>query len=180
MPDRQTLIDNTKKWIQDVVIGCNFCPFAAKEVKQGTVRYHVEEDDDLNACLQVFLNECELLDTSPEIETTIIILPIGFDEFEDYLDLVECAEEILEENGYEGTYQVATFHPNYCFEGEEADDASNFTNRSPYPMLHILREESVERALERYPDAEGIAQRNIDFARTKGGAYMKMLRDACL
>lgn len=180
MPDRQTLIDNTKKWIQDVVIGCNFCPFAAKEVKQGTVRYHVEEDDDLNACLQVFLNECELLDTNPEIETTIIILPIGFDEFEDYLDLVECAEEILEENGYEGTYQVATFHPNYCFEGEEADDASNFTNRSPYPMLHILREESVERALERYPDAEGIPQRNIDFARTKGSAYMKMLRDACL
>ena len=180
MPERQTLIDNTKKWIQDVVIGCNFCPFAAKEVKQGTVRYHVEEDDDLNACLQVFLNECELLDTNPEIETTIIILPIGFDEFEDYLDLVECAEEILEENGYEGTYQVATFHPNYCFEGEEADDASNFTNRSPYPMLHILREESVERALERYPDAEGIPQRNIDFARTKGSAYMKMLRDACL
>ncbi|MBS1613080.1 MAG: DUF1415 domain-containing protein [Bacteroidetes bacterium] len=180
MADRQTLIDNTKKWIQDVVIGCNFCPFAAKEVKQGTVRYHVEEDDDLNACLQVFLNECELLDTNPEIETTIIILPIGFDEFEDYLDLVECAEEILEENGYEGTYQVATFHPNYCFEGEEADDASNFTNRSPYPMLHILREESVERALERYPDAEGIPQRNIDFARTKGSAYMKMLRDACL
>ena len=144
------------------------------------MRYHVEEDADLNACLQVFLNECELLDTNPEIETTIIILPIGFDEFEDYLDLVECTEEILEENGYEGTYQVATFHPNYCFEGEEADDASNFTNRSPYPMLHILRDESVERALERYPDAEGIPQRNIDFARTKGSAYMKMMRDACL
>lgn len=180
MADRQTLIDNTKKWILDVVIGCNFCPFAAKEVKQGTVRYHVEEDDDLNACLQVFLNECELLDTNPEIETTIIILPIGFDEFEDYLDLVEAAEEILEENGYEGTYQVASFHPHYCFEGEDPEDASNFTNRSPYPMLHILREESVERALERYPDAEGIPQRNIDFARTKGSAYMKMLRDACL
>lgn len=180
MADRQTLIDNTKKWILDVVIGCNFCPFAAKEVKLGTVRYHVEEDDDLNACLQVFLNECELLDTNPEIETTIIILPIGFDEFEDYLDLVEAAEEILEENGYEGTYQVASFHPHYCFEGEDPEDASNFTNRSPYPMLHILREESVERALERYPDAEGIPQRNIDFARTKGSAYMKMLRDACL
>lgn len=180
MADRQTLIDNTKKWILDVVIGCNFCPFAAKEVKQGTVRYHVEEDDDLNACLQVFLNECELLDANPEIETTIIILPIGFDEFEDYLDLVEAAEEILEENGYEGTYQVASFHPHYCFEGEDPEDASNFTNRSPYPMLHILREESVERALERYPDAEGIPQRNIDFARTKGSAYMKMLRDACL
>lgn len=180
MADRQTLIDNTKKWIQDVVIGCNFCPFAAKEVKQGTVRYHVEEDADLNACLQVFLNECELLDTNPEIETTIIILPIGFDEFEDYLDLVETAEEILEENGYEGTYQVASFHPHYCFEGEEEGDASNFTNRSPYPMLHILREESVERALERYPDAEGIPQRNVEFARNKGNAYMQMLRDACL
>lgn len=180
MQDRQTLIDNTKKWIQDVVIGCNFCPFAAKEVKQGTVRYHVEEAADIEACLQAFAMEYDMLDNNPEIETTILILPNGFDDFDDYLDLVECAEEMLEENGYEGVYQVATFHPQYCFEGENPDDASNYTNRSPYTMLHLLREDSVERAIEKYPDAAGIPERNIDFARKKGSAYMQMLRDACL
>lgn len=180
MYDRQKLIDNTKKWIQDVVIGCNFCPFAAKEVKQGTVRYQIEEDNDIEACLNAFTMECELLDSNRDIETTILILPNGFDEFEDYLDLVDCAEQVLEENGYEGVYQVASFHPQYCFEGEEANDGSNYTNRSPYPMLHILREASVERAIEKYPDAEGIPARNIEFARKKGSAYMQMLRDACL
>lgn len=180
MPDRQTLIDNTKKWIQDVVIGCNFCPFAAKEVKQGTVRYQVEEDGDIKNCLQAFELECEMLDTNPQIETTILILPQGYDDFEDYLDLVDCAEQILLEKRYEGIYQVASFHPHYCFEGEDDSDAANYTNRSPYPMLHILREESVERAIEKYPDAEGIPERNIDFARKKGSAYMQMLRDACL
>lgn len=180
MKSEQQLIESTQKWIMDVVIGCNFCPFAAKEVKQGTVRYMVENSDDIETCLDVFAQECDMLDNNSDIETTILILPNGFDDFEDYLDLIECAEEILEENGYEGVYQVASFHPKYCFEGEDEDDAANYTNRSPYPMLHLLREESVERAIEKYPDPEGIPERNIDFARKKGSAYMQMLRDACL
>lgn len=180
MIEREQMIAQTKKWIQDVVIGCNFCPFAAKEVKQGTVRYHVEEDADISACVTAFMQECELLDDNRDIETTILILPKGFDDFEDYLDLVAVLEEKMEEAGYEGVYQVASFHPEYKFEGTNDDDPANYTNRSIYPMLHLLREESVERAIERYPDAEGIPERNINFAHSKGLAYMQMLRDACL
>lgn len=180
MADNATLIRNTQKWILDVVIACNFCPFAAKEVKQGTIRYQVSTAENTEEALQEFIAECRLLDEKNEIETTILILPKGFDDFMHYLDLVALAEEQLETEGYEGIYQVASFHPQYCFEGARETDAANFTNKSPYPMLHLLREESVERAIARYPNAEGIPDKNMSFARKKGSAYMKMLRDACL
>jgi hypothetical protein len=163
-----------------VVIGCNFCPFAAREVKQNTVHYQVETGATLESGLQAFLQECTRLDENNEIETGIIIFPDSFAGFNDYLDLVSLAEELLKQEGYEGTYQVAGFHPLYCFAGESPDDAANYTNRSPYPMLHLLREERVEQALLRYADPDQIPERNIRFAREKGEIYMKMLRDACL
>ncbi len=174
------LIANTKKWIQEVVIGCNFCPFAAKEVKNGTVRYVVAEEHKAKDLLALLTRECQLLDSELAVETTIIILPTGFEKFTAYLEFVAEAEDQLEENDYEGIYQLASFHPDYCFEGSPIDDAANFTNKSPYPMLHLLREESVEKAIVRYPNADGIPDKNIAFARKKGSAYMQMLRDSCL
>ncbi|HLP51826.1 MAG TPA: DUF1415 domain-containing protein [Chitinophagales bacterium] len=180
MTENETLISNTRKWIEHVVIACNFCPFAAKEVKQGTIRYQVGSADTIANALIAFSSECQSLDQHPDIETTLLILPIGFDGFDHYLELVAQAEEQLHTEGYEGIYQLASFHPLYCFEGARETDAANFTNKSPYPMLHLLREESVERAIARYPNAHGIPDKNIDFARKKGSAYMKTLRDACL
>ena len=180
MTDNETKVSNTQKWIQDVVIACNFCPFAAKEVKNGTVRYKVDAANTNEAALLEFGAECRLLDAHPDIETTLLILPNGFDTFSHYLELVALAEAQLETQGYEGIYQVASFHPLYCFDGARETDAANYTNKSPYPMLHLLREESVERAIARYPNAQGIPEKNISFARKKGSAYMKMLRDACL
>ncbi|HMC87200.1 MAG TPA: DUF1415 domain-containing protein, partial [Chitinophagaceae bacterium] len=97
-----------------------------------------------------------------------------------YLELVRLAEKLLKQEGYQGIYQVASFHPLYCFAGAPADDPANYTNRSVYPMLHLLREESVEQAIANYPNPEKIPERNILFARSKGIAYMKKLRDACL
>ncbi len=176
----EILIANTKKWIQDVVIGCNFCPFAAKEVKNGTVRYVVAEVYAVKALLTQLNRECQLLDGDLAVETTIIIIPHGFEKFTAYLKLVAKAEGQLEEEGFEGIYQLASFHPLYCFEGAAKDDAANFTNKSPYPMLHLLREDSVEKAIARYPNADGIPDKNIAFARKKGSAYMQMLRDSCL
>ncbi len=163
-----------------MVIGCNFCPFAAKEVKNGTVRYVVAEEHKAKDLLALLTTECQLLDSDPAVETTIIILPTGFEKFSHYLKLVAKAEDQLEAEGYEGIYQVASFHPDYCFEGAAKDDAANYTNKSPYPMLHLLREDSVEKAIARYPNAEGIPDKNIAFARKKGSAYMQMLRDSCL
>lgn len=179
IPGNEQLIANTKKWIQEVVIGCNFCPFAAKEVKNGTVRYVLAEQNTTKTLLPFLSSECELLDNDSSIETTIVILPTGFEKFSGYLKLVERAENLLEENGHAGIYQVASFHPLYCFAGTAENDAANFTNRSPYPMLHLLREDSIEKAIARYPNAEGIPDRNIEFARKKGSTYMQMLRDSC-
>ena len=174
------IINQTKKWVKEVVIACNFCPFAAAVVNQKKVNYVVEESEKLDVALEAFLLECNRMDLDDDIETTLLIYPNSFVDFEDYLDFLNLAEQIIESNAYDGTYQVASFHPLYQFADSAIDDAANFTNRSPYPMLHILREASVEDALAKYPHAEEIPERNIAFAREKGLSYMQMLRDACL
>ena len=175
----EQVILQTKKWITDIVIGCNFCPFAGKVVKQDTVHYKVEAATTVQECLQSFIKTCILMDEDEEAETALIIFPNAFEPFDDYLDLVSFAESLLKKEGYDGIYQVAGFHPQYRFAGAPVSDAANYTNRSIYPMLHILREESIDKALEKYPDSDQIPGRNINFAREKGVVYMKMLRDAC-
>ena len=180
MNSPETIILQTKNWITQVVIGCNFCPFAAKEMKNGTVHYKVEFSTDLNIILQSLMRQCDLLDKDETVETSFLILPEAVQKFNDYLHLVSLAEKLLKKTKYEGIYQIASFHPQYTFAGSPTNDAANYTNRSVYPMLHLLREESIEKVLKRYPDPEGIPERNINFARNKGEAYMKMLRDSCM
>ena len=174
----EQIIDRTKKWIVDVVIGCNFCPFAANVVKQQTVFYKVEENTEMDACLDSFVYEMKRLDNDATIETTFLIFPNTFQKFNEYLDLLSLAEDRLKRNGYEGVYQVASFHPLYLFANSDENDPANYTNRSIYPMLHLLREASIDKALENYKDPESIPLRNINFAKEKGLAYMKMLRDS--
>ncbi len=180
MSENELLTSRTKKWITEIVIGCNFCPFAAKEMRRNTIHYEVENSTHTKECLDSFLKECIRLDENKHIETSLLIFSQLFKRFDDYLDLVFRAEKLLKKQGYEGMYQVASFHPLYCFANSPEDDAANFTNRSPYPMLHILREERIEQALLHYPNPEKIPENNIRFARRKGYAYMKMLRDECL
>ena len=175
-PDQ--IIERTKKWIIDVVIGCNFCPFALNVVKQGSVFYKVEENAAVDICLDSFVDEMERLDNHTEIETSFLIFPNAFQKFDDYLELVSLAERRLKKEGYEGIYQVASFHPLYLFANSDENDPANYTNRSIYPMLHLLREESIDKALENFRSPERIPVRNVNFAREKGVAYMKMLRDA--
>jgi len=172
------IIDRTKKWIIDVVIGCNFCPFAANVVKQKTIFYKVEENKEVETCLASFVLEMERLDNDPAIETSFLIFPNAFQQFDDYLDLVSLAEKLLKRKSYEGVYQVASFHPLYLFANSDESDPANYTNRSIYPMLQLLREESIDKALANYKDPESIPARNINFAKEKGLVYMKMLRDA--
>lgn len=179
MPNDELVIEQTKKWIKDVVIGCNFCPFAAKEMRQNKIHFKVAGTKSENG-LDLFLKECRRLEEDRHIETSLLIFPDSYQHFYEYLDMLSIAERLLKKNGYEGIFQVASFHPLYCFEGSNDNDAANFTNRSPYPMLHILREEGIEQALLRYPHPEKIPENNITFARAKGFAYMNLLRDACL
>ena len=174
------VIEQTKKWISEVVVGCNFCPFAGTVIKQQTVHYRVEISTDANVCLQAFLLEAMRMDEDVHTETSFIIFPNTFQQFNDYLNIVAVAEKLLEQNGYEGIYQVASFHPLYLFAGSTENDAANYTNRSVYPMLHLLSEASIDNALQNYKHPENIPNANINFAREKGLVYMKMLRDNCL
>jgi uncharacterized protein len=182
MEQDEIVISKTKQWVIDVVIGCNFCPFAKREVVQrNSVHYQVENSTEIENCLEAFINECKRLDDDASIETILLIFPHAFKDFEEYLSMLELAEQLLEEEGYEGVYQVASFHPEYRFEGAPLNDPANYTNRSIYPMLHLLREESLEGALDHYPgDPEEIPERNIKFARDKGLEYMKMLVQSIL
>lgn len=174
------IIAQTKSWIKNVVVGCNFCPFAAKELKQDTIHYEVITATGIKAAGLAFLAECQRLNNDESIATTMIIFPEAFPVFLDYLHMVDAVEKILQQKGYRGIYQVASFHPLYQFAGTEPEDAANYTNRSIYPMLHILREAQIETALLNFPDPQSIPERNVNFAREKGRVYMKMLRDSCL
>ncbi len=180
IPDNETIIIQTKKWITDVVVGCGFCPFAARELKRGSIHYEVLANANNATVLRSLSAMFYQLDTDKETETSLLILPNNFDSFNSYLSLIDMAESFLAKEKYEGIYQVASFHPNYLFAGSNNEDPANYTNRSPYPMLHILREESVSKAVDSYLDIDEVPQRNIRFANKKGLDYMRKLLAMCM
>lgn len=177
---KDKVITQTIAWIKSVVIGCNFCPFAAKAMTQKSIRYVVLEEATREGTLASLLDELQYLDQHDDIETTFIITPNAFSDFTSYLTLVSAAEKTSSRQGYDGIYQIASFHPEYIFADSAPDDPANYTNRSIYPMLHLLREESITQALKHYKDPEGIPQRNVEYARERGLMYMEMLRAACI
>ena len=171
------VIAQTQAWIEKVVVGCNFCPFAARELRQGGIHYEV-----LNEPLRqaVFLEECQRLDQDAAISTSFLILNQAGLNFEDYLEVVEEAQAWLEAADYEGVYQLASFHPDYRFASSHNDDPADFTNRSPYPMLHLLREAAVSAAVDNFPAAESIPDHNIRCARQYGLEHMQNLLKSCV
>jgi uncharacterized protein len=170
---------HTQQWIKDVVIAHNFCPFAAKEVLNNSIRYIENDSDVIEENIQLLEQECDYLLNNEKTETTLLIFPNVWQDFHAYLDLVEEANDWIEEHHY-GVFQLATFHPEYCFEGEAAEDASNYTNRSPYPMLHILREKSILAVAEKNENfLESIPERNITLALAKGTSYFEELLKNC-
>ena len=170
----------TRAWLETVVIGLDLCPFAAKPFRQDTIRYALCADSDTANALESMMAECRHLDAVPLIGTTLLIYPNAFQSFDDYLDFLALAEALLADQGYEGIYQLASFHPDYCFAGSENDDPANFTNRSPYPMLHLLREGDIAAALEHYPDPDKIPERNIERTRKLGLKRMQALLADCI
>lgn len=183
MSSDEIIIGRTKDWVSSVVVGENFCPFARKEVENNAVRYRVigskNDKDLLENGLMALMAECKTLDDTDAIETTILIYSEGFADFQAFLELLELANALMDEKGYEGIYQLASFHPEYCFADATADDPANYTNRSPYPALHLIREESIERVLEGIDEPERIPERNVRHARQKGLAYMHDKLKAC-
>ena len=177
-PDKEIIIMQTKKWIVDVVISCNFCPFVAREMQKNSVEYEVRDKATLKSTLQALSEAFNRMEDNT-IETLLLILPDAFSRFDSYLDLVVASEKLLKKSGFEGIFQIASFHPQYLFAGSNEKDPANYTNRSPYPMLQILREESLTRAIDSYPDTSTIPETNIAFAKAKGLAYMQLMRAAC-
>jgi hypothetical protein len=175
MEQQDLIVQRTENWLKTVVVGCNFCPFAAKPMLQKTIRYKVVEKLDLEQVLTTVFLEIAHLETHDETETTLVILPDASLDFMVYLDMVADIDYLIAKNGYDGQFQVASFHPKYIFEGSNEQDPANYTNRSPYPMLHLLREASLTKVIDAYPDTENIPSRNIHFTQEKGLAYMKSL-----
>lgn len=175
----QQFIEQTRTWVENFIVGYNICPFARRELERGSIRYSVILSTHLAECLESLVVECERLDKDRKIETTLVIFPYGFKIFDDYLELLEIAEKLLVEQGYEGIYQLASFHPDYCFADTSPSDPTNYTNRSPYPMLHLIREESIDRALRSYSKPEEIPLRNMELARRLGEAELKQILDSC-
>ena len=179
MPDKNIddlrIIEQTKKWINTVIIAHNYCPFAKREIEKGSVRYSIVHETEFNSLLKDIMQECVWLDQNADTETTLIIFPSNLNDFNSFLDCLVLAEDLLIAQGYEGVYQIASFHPSYCFQGADQNDPANFTNRSPYPMFHLIRESSVEAAIEKHPDVDSIPERNVEYARQQGLTNMEGL-----
>jgi uncharacterized protein len=163
LPSPDEAIDRSRLWLEKAVIGLNLCPFAKAVHKKGQIRYVVSAATQPLELLDDLKRELEYLrDVSAEsVDTTLLIHPGVLGDFEDFNEFLEVADLAVEDLGLEGEIQVASFHPDFQFEGTGPDDITNYTNRSPYPTLHLLREDSIDKAVAAFPDASKIFEANM-------------------
>jgi hypothetical protein len=164
----EPVIAKTLNWLDKVVIEQQFCPFARPVREKGQIHIAVQQHTDIASLLRQVLVECDYLLEQRNIETSLLVYTEMLDDFNDYLDFVDLANDAIETAGLEGVLQLASFHPDYVFAGAPEDCASNFTNRSPYPMIHIIQEQSISDALESFKHADAIPERNIAHAKALG------------
>lgn len=177
-PEQERIaIEDTQKWLLEAVVGLNLCPFAKAVVVKDMVRYRVCASSDPADVLAMLREELQHLAEadSDTLDTTLLIAPNALPNFLDFNDFLADCDEVLIELELDGVLQVADFHPHYQFGGTEADDIENFTNRTPYPTLHLLREASIDKAVEAYPDASLIFERNIEVLNKLGHEGWKAL-----
>ena len=171
-PSRDEVLQAIRHWLTRAVIGLNLCPFAKSVHVKNQIRYAISDASSLEQVLTDL--EAELLALAQadpaQIDTTLLVLPHALADFLDFNDCLYFADRLLKELRLEGTLQIASFHPHYQFEGAAPDDIENYTNRAPYPILHLLREASIERAVDAFPDAADIYGRNQQTLRRLGFA----------
>ena len=168
-------VQRTKNWVDTVVVGLNLCPFARREIDNKRVHFCVSNADNPQQLLASLHAELVRLEEDASIETTLLIHPHTLQDFSHYNECLDLFDALIAEMQLEGVYQIASFHPQYRFAGSRPEDIENNTNRSPYPMLHLIREQSLERAVANYPDINGISRRNIDLLRSLGFDRLKKL-----
>lgn len=162
-PSNPTAIADTVRWLERAVIGLNLCPFAKAPHVKGQIHYEVSQAKGLGGLRNELIEALQALAALPaeQRETTLLIVPQLLHDFLDFNDFLDEADGVLQELDLEGEFQVASFHPDFQFAGTEPDDITNFTNRSPYPTLHLIREASIDRAVEAFPEAETIYETNM-------------------
>ena len=162
-PDSATVTDHTRQWLEKAVIGLNLCPFAKAPHVKNLVRISVSQARHLDGFLEDLDRELQLLGDTPadELETTLLVHPTLFPDFDTFNQMLDIADAAVVDNSLEGIVQIAPFHPDFQFEGTDSDDIGNYTNRSPYPTLHLIREDSIAKAAQAFPDASAIFERNI-------------------
>lgn len=153
----------TQQWVEAIVVGLNLCPFAAPEVRNQSIRYVASHAASLEEATQDFLAELQIIQKSDEsdLSTSLVNFTGTAVEFEAFLDLLDMCQSALESAGLEGVFQLASFHPQYCFSGVDPDDITNWTNRAPFPTIHIIREGQMSRVLVHYKTPEEIPERNM-------------------
>ncbi|ERS89839.1 MAG: DUF1415 domain-containing protein [Marinobacter nauticus] len=173
------VVSASRQWVEEVVVGYNLCPFAKRELVKNRVRFVVSEAENEDELLQALQSELQRLEDEPDVETTLLIHPGVLQDFFAYNEFLDAADALLSYLELEGVFQVASFHPDYQFAGTDAEAAENYTNRSPYPMLHLLREASLEAAIDHYPDVDGIPDRNIALMNELGVQKMRTILKRC-
>lgn len=168
--DSRAVIADTRRWLERAVIGLNLCPFAKAVLTREQVRFVASTAATPEAlALELAAELQRLADADPEqLDTTLIVHPLVLQDFEDFNDFLDVADALLEDLGLDGTLQVASFHPDYRFADAPADDVANASNRSPHPTLHLLREDSIARAVAAFPESEAIWGRNVETLRRLG------------
>ena len=179
-PNEADVIAATRTWLERAVIGLNLCPFAKAVHVKEQIRYVVSAATTPEELLADLVRELEVLAeaSADKIDTTLLMHPQVLGDFLDYNDFLDLADGALEELQLDGILQIASFHPDYQFDGTEFDDVGNLSNRSPYPTLHLIREESIEQAVAAFPDAADIYERNIETLNKLGVAGWKKLFEA--
>tara|TARA_R110001606_G_scaffold11354_3_gene49175 strand:- start:55388 stop:55933 length:546 start_codon:yes stop_codon:yes gene_type:complete len=159
----KSIISDVETWLDDVVIGLNLCPFAAIPRKNNQVRFVVSQALTEEVLLADLHAELTFMSKTPalEVETSLLIVPDLLAKFDYYNQFLDLVDNLLEAFEWEGIFQIASFHPDYCFAETDPDSVENLTNRAPYPILHIIREESLEKALEKMTSPDEIYKRNI-------------------
>ncbi len=158
-----TALELTQQWLEEVVVGMNLCPFAKPVLKDNSIHYAVTAQSDWSELSTFFLEELTRIAAVEEqqISTSLLIIPQGLQDFYDYLDFVSDCEDLIKKADLTDQFQLASFHPRYIFAQVDPDDVSHWTNRSPFPIVHIIREQQMSRVLEKHPNPDSIAQRNI-------------------
>jgi len=162
--DDDAIVAATRRWLEKAVIGLNLCPFAKSVYVKEQVRFVVSSATTPEALLEQLMDELQQLSDTPaeKVDTTLLIHPFVLQDFEDYNEFLDVADAAVEDMQLDGELQVASFHPDYQFADSDPTDIANYTNRAPYPILHLLREDSIDRAVEAFPEAEQIFEKNIE------------------